>query len=161
VRIVTINTAKGDGRYACRLDVLARQLQADVVLLREAFAACDRSLSTAAHLGTALDMHVTPAPARRKPRPVEGRELLSDSGLAILSRRPLIDATVRALPRAPADGERIAQIGLVDHPADPVLIVNLHRPGPAGPIDRRLPERPLRRDDHAPPRAVIRRERTT
>jgi len=129
VKIVTINTAKGDGRYACRLEVLARQLrevQADVVLLQEALSTCDRSLSTAAHLGAALEMHVTPAPARRKPRLVDGRELLSDSGLAILTRRPLLDATVRALPWDPADGQRIAQIALVDHAAGPVLLVNLH-----------------------------------
>ena len=120
MRIVTINTAKGDGQYACRLDVLARELralQADVVLLQESFSTCDRSLSTAAHLGAALGMHVAQAPARRKPRLVDGRELLSDSGLAILTRAPLLDATVRALPWDPADGERIAQIGLVDHPA--------------------------------------------
>jgi len=129
VKIVTVNTAKGDGRYACRLDLLARQLRAlhpDIVLLQEALSMCDRALSTAAHLGAALEMHVTPVPARRKPRLVDGRELWSDSGLAILTCHPLLDATIRALPWSPADGERIAQIGLVYHPTGPVLIVNLH-----------------------------------
>lgn len=71
MKIVTINTAKGDGQYACRLDGLARELQAllaDVILLQESLSTCDRSLSTAAHLGAALNLHATPAPSRRKPR---------------------------------------------------------------------------------------------
>jgi endonuclease/exonuclease/phosphatase family metal-dependent hydrolase len=129
VKVVTVNTAKGDGQYACRLEILAEQLRAldaDLVLLQEAFAACDRSLATAPYLADALGLEVAFARARRKPRMVEGRELFSDSGLAILSRRPLIDATVVALPWSPADGERIAQIGLVADAAGPILVVNTH-----------------------------------
>lgn len=129
MRIVSINTAKGDGQYACRLEILAEQLRAldaDVVLLQEAFSACDRSIATAPYLGEALGLEVAYARARRKPRLVEGRELFSDSGLAILSRRPLVDATVVALPWSPTDGDRIAQIGLIAHPSGPVLIVNTH-----------------------------------
>jgi endonuclease/exonuclease/phosphatase family metal-dependent hydrolase len=129
VRIVTINTAKGDGRYARRLATLADQLGAldpDVVLLQEALAACDGSVSTSRYLGEALGLEVAYARARRKSRLVEGREVFGDSGLAILTRRPLLDATTQALPWSPADGERIAQIGLIEHPAAPVLVVNLH-----------------------------------
>ena len=129
MKIVSINTAKGDGQYACRLDVLARELQAlqaDVVLLQEALSTCDRPSRRRPISAPRSGCCVTPAPARRKPRLVDGREVWSDSGLAILTRRPLLDATIRALPWAPADGERIAQIGIVDHPAGPVVLANLH-----------------------------------
>jgi endonuclease/exonuclease/phosphatase family metal-dependent hydrolase len=129
VRIVTINTAKGDGQYAYRVESLARQLReldADVVLLQEALSTCDRTLATASFLGDRLMMEVTASPARRKLRSVDGREVLCDSGLAILTRQPPLDSTVQALPSLRADGERIAQIVLADHPAGPLLVVNLH-----------------------------------
>ena len=112
MRIVTINTAKGDGQYVCRLEALARklgELNADVVLFQEALSTCDRALATASFLGARLEMDVTAAPARRKLRSVDGREVLCDSGLAILTRQPPLDATVQALPSVRADGERIAQ----------------------------------------------------
>jgi len=129
MRIVTINTAKGDGAYGHRLRALAdqlRELEPDVVALQEAFSACDGSAATASRLAAALRLHLSFAPARRKPRAVEGRTVLSDSGLAFLTRVPLLDQAVIALPWAPSDGERIAQIGVVRAADGPVLLVNLH-----------------------------------
>jgi len=129
MRLVTINTAKGDGRYAHRLEALAWQLGAlrpDVVLLQEAFAACDGSIATAAYLGKALGLDVAYVPARRKERVADGRVLLSDSGLALLSRLPIAESKPLALPWDPADGERIAQLAVVEHPAGLIRLVNLH-----------------------------------
>src|SRR3954453_16495858 len=92
MRVVTINTAKGDGEYAERLRVLADQLgalQPDVVAVQEAFVACDGSLATANRLASTLGMHVNYASARKKPRSVDGRMVASESGLALLTRTPL------------------------------------------------------------------------
>src|SRR4051794_32967116 len=127
MRVVTINTAKGDGAYAQRVVLLAKQLQAlrpDVVALQESLVASDGSLGTASRLASALGMHVSYASARRKPRTVEGRTVASESGLALLTRTPLREHSAVALPWDPTDGERVAQLSILAHPAGPMLIIN-------------------------------------
>lgn len=129
LRIVTINTAKCDGPYAERLRALAsqlRELRPDVLLLQESFATCDGSADTAMTLATELEMQITFAPARRKARRCEGRDVLSDSGLAILSRCRSLDVLTIELPSDLLDGQRIAQLGLLKHNGIPVFIANVH-----------------------------------
>jgi endonuclease/exonuclease/phosphatase family metal-dependent hydrolase len=108
LRIVTLNTWKNEGDYRRRLELMAEGLAAlspDVVLLQEVFAGggCD----TAASLARRLGMHVSCFPARLKRRQHLGRQVLSTSGLAVLSRSR---AACQVLPLSshPLDGERIA-----------------------------------------------------
>jgi endonuclease/exonuclease/phosphatase family metal-dependent hydrolase len=129
MRVVTINTAKGDGEYAQRLRVLADQLgelRPDVVAVQESFVACDGSVATAPRLAAVLGLHVSYATARRKPRSVDGRMIASESGLALLTRAPLREHSAVALPWDPTDGERVAQFGILAHPAGSVLLINVH-----------------------------------
>lgn len=129
VRIVTINTGKGDGPYRQRLDLLAcgiQQLQPDIVLLQESLATDDGEWHTLNTLAARLDMQASYAPARRKYRFVEGEQLLCSSGLGILSRHAVTATSVVSLPSDPADGERIAQLSSLEWNSSWILVANIH-----------------------------------
>ncbi len=130
LRIATINTAKGDGPYWRRLDLLAKGLSRpnpDVVLLQESFTSReDPAASTARHLGEALGLCVQYAPARIKLREFEGRQVMSESGMAILSRQSLKDYCALPLPSDLADGPRVVQLATIAVNGVDVLLVNLH-----------------------------------
>jgi hypothetical protein len=129
LRVVTVNTAKNDPPYRRRLPLLAAGLAAlepDLVALQECFLTADRVDDTAAYLAETLGMRVAAALARWKPRLHEGQATMSASGLAILSRRPLLDTVEVELPSDPADGERIGQVGLLCFGDRAVAIVDLH-----------------------------------
>lgn len=129
MRLVTINTGKGDGDYAERLKLLADALVAlepDVVVAQEVLEAVDGSRSTRRRLAEALGMSVAFHAVRRKPRLVDGDTLDSWSGLATFSRWPLIEVTARTLPDDPADGDRAALFVAVDTPRGVVRVVNTH-----------------------------------
>lgn len=134
LRLVTINTAKGDGPYRRRLELLAAglaELAPDVVLLQEALATPDGALDTAAWLGDRLGLAHVSAPARPKRRLVEGRELATTSGLALLSAFPLRRHERLPLPSDPVEGERFALLAEVVVGQRRLLLVNLHlAPGP-------------------------------
>lgn len=129
LRIVTINTGKGDGPYSQRLDLLAtglQQLRPDIVLLQEALATDNGKRHTLDTLAARLDMHASYAPARRKHRLVEGEHLLCSSGLGILTRQAVTATAVVSLPSDPADGERIAQLSSLEWNSRWFLIANIH-----------------------------------
>lgn len=129
MRVVTINTGKGDGAYTRRLELLAsglERLQPDVVLLQEALAICDESGHTLNYLAERLDMQAVYAPARRKQRVVEEQRVLCASGLGVLSRYTVADSTVVPLPEHPADGERIGQLVAIERQSARALLANVH-----------------------------------
>lgn len=129
MRIVTINTWKGDGPYRRRLELLAEQLHAlqpDVVALQESLHAPDGAASTHETLAGALGMDATYVPARDKRRAIEGETHASWSGLAVLSRWPLTPLPTVDLPADPADGERVAQVASVETPSGVVGVINTH-----------------------------------
>ncbi|MFN0073518.1 MAG: endonuclease/exonuclease/phosphatase family protein [Chloroflexota bacterium] len=129
LRLITINTGKCDGPYFPRREALACQLQllrADVIALQESFASVDGGIATADYLAKALQMHVSFAPARRKRRWLEGRELLSDSGMAFLSRRPFERVTTVKLPVDPNDGDRVAQVAVLVQGSRRLALINAH-----------------------------------
>ncbi|GMU41194.1 MAG: hypothetical protein AMXMBFR23_20600 [Chloroflexota bacterium] len=129
LRIVTINTGKGDGDYAARLEVLADGLVAlepDIVVAQEVLEATDGSRSTRRRLAEALGMSVAFHAVRRKPRLVDGGTVDSWSGLATLSRWPVVEVTARALPDDPDDGDRAALLVAVEGPRGLVRIANTH-----------------------------------
>jgi len=129
MRIVSLNTWKCEGAYRQRLDLMAEGLAAlapDLLLLQEVFATDDGQADTAAFLAQALSMSLARAPARRKPRRFEGESRVSTSGLALLSRHPLLSCQSILLPSDPADGERIVQLASVSHAGHLLWLANLH-----------------------------------
>ena len=128
ISIVTLNTWKGEGDYPARMattiDLLAG-LDPDIVLLQEVFAVPSRGLCAADTLSAALGLHCAFHPARKKMRPFEGGDVLSQSGLAVLARAEILSSSPVALPDDPRDGERMAQIVRIGGAA-PVTVLNLH-----------------------------------
>jgi endonuclease/exonuclease/phosphatase family metal-dependent hydrolase len=101
-------------------------LAPDFIALQEVFIAPDLGYDTAAFLAQALGMHRAVLPLRRKHRQIEGQSIDSWSGLAILSRAPILAQRAIALPSDPRDGERAALS--VDFACDgrPMTLVALH-----------------------------------
>lgn len=129
VRIVTINTWKGDGPYRTRLDALAEGLTnegPDIVALQESLMAVDGSLNTAEFLSAKLGMHCIATRTRRRVREAEGRHIDSWSGPAIISRWPITSSRQVGLPSHPADGERVALVCTIKSPYGYVEVINLH-----------------------------------
>jgi endonuclease/exonuclease/phosphatase family metal-dependent hydrolase len=129
VKIVTINTAKGESPYHHRLDLLAEGLSLidpDIILLQESLSTVDGLCNTARKIGSWLGMHSYEEPARRKMREVGAQWVDSLSGLAILSRIPALETRRLILSTVPADGERIAQLATFEFNGDRLLIANTH-----------------------------------
>ncbi len=113
VRCLTLNTWTNEGDYSARLRAMGAGLGAlrpDVVLLQEAFRAEATETDTAQVLGGELGMAVAYAPARAKVRSWLGRDVASESGLAVLVRGDVIGSERLPLPSDAAGGERIAFI---------------------------------------------------
>lgn len=121
MRLVTLNTWKGDGAYHRRLIAMAEGLRAenpDIVLLQECLRAPEARLDTAAYLAKTLGMDHVAWHGRRKRRMVEGQGLDCTSGVAVLSRMPILASRIIALPLDPEDGKRAAlavRIGQVEY----------------------------------------------
>jgi endonuclease/exonuclease/phosphatase family metal-dependent hydrolase len=130
LRVLTINTGKGDAPYTERLHWMAdelRCLDADVIACQEVFASAAATADTAGFLAQSLGMHVAAAPARQKLREVAGREeVMSSSGMALLSRYPFHRVDVLQLPSDARDGERIAQVGVLTVAGCCVAVANVH-----------------------------------
>jgi endonuclease/exonuclease/phosphatase family metal-dependent hydrolase len=129
MRLVTLNTWKGEGSYRQRLSSMAHGLASlapDAVLLQEALVTADGQADTAEHLAHRLGMQHVAAPARRKPRLFEGQLRMSSSGLALLVRTAPVASQVVVLPTAAADGERIAQIVAIEVAGQRLWLANLH-----------------------------------
>lgn len=129
LRVVSLNTWKGDGPYRARLAAMAEQLRAlepDVVCLQEAFIAIDGSLSTPKALAAALTMNHATYAMREKDRVVEGVVVPSRSGLSTLSRWPIVEVVSRPIPSDPRDGDRGALLVAVETPLGVARIVNTH-----------------------------------
>ncbi len=129
MRLITLNTWKGDGAYAKRLAAMAAGLAAlspDVVTLQEVLAASEAGYDTAAHLARSLGMSAAVLPLRPKPRLVEGRTVGSTSGLAVLSRWPIRMQRSVPLPADERDGERAALTAEIDMPGKSITVACIH-----------------------------------
>lgn len=129
LRLVTINTAKEEAPYHRRLELLAAGLAAlepDIVLLQETFNSPDHRFNTTRALAAALGLIAIEAPARCKPRRIEGEIIDASAGLGLLSRFPVTAQDRMPLPADPRDGERIAQLARISTPRGELLIVNTH-----------------------------------
>ncbi len=112
MRLVTLNTWKGDGAYRRRLRLIAAglaRIAPDVVCLQESLCTADGRLDTAGSLARRLGFAWAWAPARYKRRCIEGRSWPCHSGLAMLARGIIARQGRIALPSHPRDPERLAQ----------------------------------------------------
>ena len=142
LRLVTLNTWKGDGAYAKRLAAMTAGLAAlspDIVTLQEVLAVPESGCDTAARLAAALGLNAATLPLRRKPRVVADRLVDSTSGVAILSRYPLRSQRAVPLSVDPRDGERAALIAEIDVQGRSITVVCVHftHLGDAGELRRR------------------------
>jgi endonuclease/exonuclease/phosphatase family metal-dependent hydrolase len=129
LRIITLNTAKCDGDFTARLAWMAeelRRLSPDLVALQEVFRGETGRPDTGTQLATALGMTCAWAPARFKRRVLEGREVSGWSGMALLSNQAWDYVDAVDLPADPRDGERVAQVGLLDLGGISVVVANVH-----------------------------------
>ncbi|MES9959681.1 MAG: endonuclease/exonuclease/phosphatase family protein [Sedimenticola sp.] len=129
VKVVTLNTWKGDGEYHRRLALMAEglhRLSPELVLLQEVFVSGDGVLNTGRFLAESLGMVLNYHPARRKLRRVRGVSMESASGLAILSREEPLQRGVLPLPSDPRDGDRWAQWVRLGIGGSNMVVVNTH-----------------------------------
>ena len=128
IRVVTINTWKGDGAYASRLAALASQLRLlapDVVCLQEALKSSDGRFDTAGYLARSLNLQPVYAPARQKIRDVEGERIYCHSGLAVLTSLPVCGSSIARLPSAEQD-ERISLTVEMTVEGGTLVVTNVH-----------------------------------
>lgn len=129
LRVVTLNTWKGDGAYTRRLAAIASglaALSADVIALQEVLAAPEAGHDTAAQLAASLGMTARTLPLRRKARVVEGRVMESTSGLAVLSRWPIRSSRSVRLTVNARDDERAALIVEIEAHGRTVTVACVH-----------------------------------
>lgn len=129
LRLVTLNTWKCDGAYARRLELMTEglaTLKPDVVALQEVFAAPGLGADTAVVLADALSMRSAVLPLRRKRRTIDGVDTDSSSGLAVLSRLPILAQRAVPLTSDPRDGERAALVTELEMGSDRVTVASLH-----------------------------------
>jgi endonuclease/exonuclease/phosphatase family metal-dependent hydrolase len=129
LRIVTLNTWKGEGDYPRRLALIEAglaELNADIICLQECLKVRERGFDTGAFLGDQLGLHVVQAEAREKARSIGSESVLSTSGLAILSRKPSQSTLVLPLETDDADGGRCLLMAGFDYDSEQVWVGNLH-----------------------------------
>lgn len=130
LRILTLNTWKCDGAYEDRLEWMADALCAlapDIVCLQEAFLCPETKDDTAAFLALRLSMNLEVLAARKKSRRFKGRDRLSWSNLAILSRRPMTRAPDLKLAEIERDADRWAMhVQIEAAPGRVVSVINTH-----------------------------------
>jgi endonuclease/exonuclease/phosphatase family metal-dependent hydrolase len=129
LRLVTLNSWKGDGKYSKRLKLISKglqELQPDIVCLQESLQTEDSSMDTAAYLGRELNLKVTFGPGRLKTRSIEGAHHCCYSGLAILSRIKPIESTLTKLPACAADLDRSYLSALFYWQGQFLTITNVH-----------------------------------
>lgn len=145
--LLTINSWKCDGAYAQRMRLLAQgliDLAPDVVALQEAFTAGDGSADTAARLAAATGLRALQAPARPRLRWLDGREVPSFSGQAVLTRLAVQHAQSLTLPSSDADGGRVAQVVQLQLGGYSVTVANVHLSHVGGACGDALRQRQLR-----------------
>lgn len=141
IRIITLNTWKGDGQYDWRLQLMSRDLYTlmpDILCLQESVQSADRTIDTAGHLADYLKMELIYAPVRLKRRIIDNEEILCYSGLAILSRFPFDSSWITELPCAREDQERIAFSARLHTDIGLLTVSNIHLTHLAGLDDLRF-----------------------
>lgn len=129
LKVLTINTWKGDGAYLERLKVLKTQISLllpDIILVQEAFRTMDLHYCTVREIAEVIGFHYNFMPARKKMRKINNHKQISFSGMGILSRWPIKYAEAVTLPTNEQDGGRIGQFIIVQNEKKTFLFGNLH-----------------------------------
>lgn len=128
VRIATLNTWKCDGLYDNRLVTMAemfKRIRPDIIALQEVFSCPETGDDTGEFLAKKLHLNCFSLKIRKKNRPFKGANLMSSSGLTVLSRY-MVTGINFELPSDPRDGERYAQSVLIDVSGHRVHLINTH-----------------------------------
>ena len=115
LRLITLNTWKGDGRYDQRLELMAsglKQLQPNIVCLQESLRTAGGTMDTAGYLAHKLGLEAIFGHGRLKTRSVQGEQFDSHSGLAILSCCRPSSSRSYTLPVCDDDSDRTALTAL-------------------------------------------------
>ena len=129
LQILTLNTWKCDGEYEKRMGIILSQLKKlnyTIIALQECFATTDYSYHTAKLLADGLNMDYFFYPIRQKERMIKNINYDSFSGLAILSKLPIVSKYVMYLPSCPEDTERLSIAITVQLKNIYVTVANLH-----------------------------------
>lgn len=130
LQILTYNTWKCDGNYPQRLMSIRRQLSLidfDILLLQEVFKSEDGQYDTLAELIVdSPDMHSLYHPGRKKIRSLDGHDVMSESGLAVVSRYRMKHSGAFRLPVTTDDAERYCQWCVIETGKQELLLVNTH-----------------------------------
>lgn len=102
------------------------RLRPDIICLQEALQTDDKRLDTTGFLADALNLNVSFAPSRWKPRTIAGEEHTCYSGLAILSSHHIAHQRIDRMVVVPKDPDRIALTAQIEIGGEQVLITNLH-----------------------------------
>ena len=106
LKIITINTWKGEVDYDIRIENLKQQLTAlkpDIILMQECFEAPIIEKDTISYINQAFNYHLDFIQAREKIRNFEEFPVLCFSNMAILSRLPILNSYHYPLPLANGD----------------------------------------------------------
>jgi len=112
LKIITINTWKGEDAYDVRIDNLKKELlelMPDIILLQECFEAPTLEKDTISNINQAFNYHLDYIQAREKIRDYEGFPVQCFSNMAILSRLPILNSFHYPLPLAKGDEMRFGQ----------------------------------------------------
>lgn len=130
IKLLTLNTWKCDGQYPRRLNALRQDKTfqaADIVCLQEVFRSDVEGLDTLQHLASVVGQrHVMFRTARLKTRQIGNKSIYGASGLAVISRFPVLSHGVFCLRPVEGDMQRIAQWCVLDINSTRVLVVNVH-----------------------------------
>jgi endonuclease/exonuclease/phosphatase family metal-dependent hydrolase len=112
LKVVTINTWKGESSYDIRINSLIEQLQEikpDLILFQECFEAPNLDKDTVSKVNKHFNYHLDFLQAREKIRIFEDNPFRSFSNMAILSRLPILNSLHYPLPIADGDEVRFGQ----------------------------------------------------
>lgn len=130
LRILTYNTWKCDGDYPRRLAVIHQQLSSidfDILMLQEVFRSqCGQYDTLSELICNRPDMYSYYHPGRRKVRSLKGQDLMSESGLAIISKFPIKRRGAFYLPVSADDTKRYCQWCVIETGKQDILLVNTH-----------------------------------
>lgn len=127
--LVSINTWKCDGNYHRRLSLITEELlglSADVIAAQEVFHALSSEASTKNHLTDYLGLANHYLPLRRKKRNLNGQAVDSYSGLCFFTNLTVVRHDHFMLPSHSADGERAAQLLVIEQNRKKIALVNTH-----------------------------------
>lgn len=129
LRIVTLNTWKGEGNYDWRLQLMARELYTlmpDIICLQEVVRSTDMLIDTGDFLADFLNMQMIYAPARFKKRRIGAYHYNCHSGLAVLCSHEITGHWIEPLPVCDQDPERSALHALIEIEDKLFVITNIH-----------------------------------